>query len=134
MLSILTKIRLSLYLIVKLSHTCRTTLIKAAGDISTFQHFNISTSAFSVWVCDETREFKCARTGKCITLEQRCDGTLNCGDFDDSDETECGESHILRILFQSLYFRVIPLLLLYVCVGIILGPDIGLYRVIVSSK
>lgn len=43
-----------------------------------------------VWVCDETREFKCAHTGKCITLEQRCDGTLNCGDFDDSDEMECG--------------------------------------------
>ena len=62
----------------------------------------------AVWVCDEPREFKCARTGKCITQEQRCDGTLNCGDFDDSDETDCGEYisniwHSLDVLVPCSY-------------------------------
>ncbi|KAL5250879.1 hypothetical protein ACHWQZ_G016579 [Mnemiopsis leidyi] len=52
--------------------------------------FDNSDEQDCVWKCDELREFKCARTGKCITLEQRCDGTLNCGGFDDSDEMECG--------------------------------------------
>ena len=37
--------------------------------------------------CDPRTQYQCKKSGKCIPVEQRCDGNNNCNDG--SDELEC---------------------------------------------
>lgn len=39
--------------------------------------------------CDESSHFRCANNSFCIAKHLECDGNLNCGLHDDSDEAHC---------------------------------------------
>lgn len=39
--------------------------------------------------CESSHLFQCEETGYCINDKLRCDGTMNCGPGDDSDEVHC---------------------------------------------
>lgn len=45
---------------------------------------------FSAGSCFES-QFKCEHSNRCIALNWRCDGDVDCGDGDQSDEDNCGE-------------------------------------------
>lgn len=39
--------------------------------------------------CDDGSHFRCANSSLCIARQLECDGTLNCGPNDDTDEAHC---------------------------------------------
>ena len=44
--------------------------------------------SLSVWVCNAD-EFQCKNSGKCLPKALQCNGALDCGEFDESDEVNC---------------------------------------------
>ena len=47
------------------------------------------TEVKSGYDCDEASHFRCANNSFCIAKQLECDGNLNCGVHDDSDEAHC---------------------------------------------
>ena len=39
-------------------------------------------------------QFKCAKTNRCIPEKWRCDGEIDCGSDDESDEINCSKYSI----------------------------------------
>lgn len=56
--------------------------------------------------CDENGHFRCVNSSLCISRQLECDGTLNCGPNDDSDEAHCNY-HSLSSLSLALSLFVI---------------------------
>lgn len=70
--------------------------------------------------CDEYNHFRCVNNSFCIAKHLECDGNLNCGLNDDSDESHCNISIMFFLLFDivlmlSLYsYSALPMLRLLV--------------------
>ena len=59
------------------------------------------------WLCQDG-QFKCSVSGICITEDKVCDGRLDCGDTDSSDEHDCpcDEPSNFRSLFHKLVIKL----------------------------